>query len=64
MRRFYSTRGTGNHLQLNFRNHRKIVIVDGHTGWLGGLNVGDEYLGRDKRIGTWRDTHLLGPDEA
>ncbi len=63
VRRFHSTRGTGNRLQLNFRNHRKIVIVDGHTGWLGGLNVGDEYLGRDQRIGAWRDTHLrmFGP---
>ncbi|NMG03065.1 cardiolipin synthase [Azoarcus taiwanensis] len=63
VRRFHSTRGTGNRLQLNFRNHRKIVIVDGHTGWLGGLNVGDEYLGRDNRIGAWRDTHLrmFGP---
>lgn len=58
VRRFHSTRGTGNRFQLNFRNHRKIVIVDGHTGWLGGLNVGDEYLGRDPRIGAWRDTHL------
>ncbi len=58
VRRFHSTRGSGNRFQLNFRNHRKIVIVDGHSGWLGGLNVGDEYLGRDTRIGAWRDTHL------
>lgn len=58
VRSFHSTRGSGNRFQLNFRNHRKIVIVDGHTGWLGGLNVGDEYLGRDERIGAWRDTHL------
>ena len=56
--RFHSTRGSGNRFQLNFRNHRKIVIVDGHQGWIGGLNVGDEYLGRDKRFGAWRDTHL------
>lgn len=58
VRRFHSTRGTGNRFQLNFRNHRKIVITDGRFGWLGGLNVGDEYLGRDPRIGPWRDTHL------
>jgi cardiolipin synthase len=45
-------------LQLNFRNHRKIVVVDGKTAFLGGLNVGDEYLGRDVRYGAWRDTHL------
>lgn len=44
--------------QLNFRNHRKIVISDGDTAFLGGLNVGDEYLGRDQRFGGWRDTHM------
>ena len=45
-------------LQLNFRNHRKIVISDGKVALIGGLNVGDEYLGRDQRFGEWRDTHL------
>ena len=45
-------------LQLNFRNHRKIVVADGHAAFIGGLNVGDEYLGRDQRFGAWRDTHL------
>lgn len=45
-------------LQINFRNHRKVVVVDGRAGWVGGLNVGNEYLGRDPRIGPWRDTHL------
>ncbi len=45
-------------LQLNFRNHRKIVISDGKTAFIGGLNVGDEYLGRDQKFGEWRDTHL------
>ncbi len=44
--------------QLNFRNHRKIVVSDGKTAFIGGLNVGDEYMGRDKRYGDWRDTHL------
>jgi cardiolipin synthase A/B len=44
--------------QLNFRNHRKIVVSDGRTAFIGGLNVGDEYLGRDQRYGGWRDTHL------
>lgn len=56
--RFHSTRGPGNRFQINFRNHRKIVVVDGEQGWLGGLNVGDEYLGKHERIGPWRDTHL------
>ena len=55
---FGSTRGSGNRFQLNFRNHRKIVVVDGVEGWVGGHNVGDEYLGRDPEIGPWRDTHL------
>ncbi|RZA15896.1 MAG: cardiolipin synthase, partial [Lysobacteraceae bacterium] len=45
-------------LRLNFRNHRKVVVVDGLRAWVGGLNVGDEYLGRDPRLGHWRDTHL------
>lgn len=45
-------------LQMNFRNHRKIVVIDGNEAFLGGLNVGDEYLGRSKRFGAWRDTHL------
>lgn len=45
-------------LQLNFRNHRKIVVSDGKVALIGGLNVGDEYMGRDQRFGEWRDTHL------
>jgi cardiolipin synthase len=44
--------------QINFRNHRKLVIVDNDIAFVGGLNVGDEYLSRDKKIGRWRDTHL------
>ncbi|KIL39470.1 cardiolipin synthase [Gordoniibacillus kamchatkensis] len=44
--------------RLNYRNHRKIVVVDGKVGFLGGINIGDEYLGRDPHLGYWRDTHL------
>ncbi len=44
--------------RINFRNHRKIVVVDGHIGFLGGLNVGVEYLGESERFDQWRDTHL------
>ncbi|MBY9080596.1 cardiolipin synthase [Paenibacillus sp. HN-1] len=44
--------------RLNYRNHRKIVVVDGRIGYFGGLNIGDEYLGRDPKIGYWRDTHF------
>ena len=43
---------------INLRSHRKIVIVDGQVGFTGGMNVGDEYLGRDPFFGEWRDTHL------
>lgn len=43
---------------LNYRNHRKLVIIDGTTGYLGGINVGDEYLSRNPKYGFWRDTHL------
>ncbi|MGY4691248.1 cardiolipin synthase [Salibacterium sp. K-3] len=45
-------------LRLNYRNHRKVVVIDGRTGYLGGFNVGDEYLGLNPRFGYWRDTHL------
>ncbi|MBL9058658.1 MAG: hypothetical protein JNK88_01355 [Mangrovicoccus sp.] len=58
VRNFHSIRQPRSRLQLNFRNHRKIVIVDGETGFVGGLNVGDEYMGRDPTFGHWRDTHL------
>jgi cardiolipin synthase len=60
---FNTTQGRRNRFQLNFRNHRKIVVVDGKTAWIGGHNVGDEYLGLNKKIGDWRDTHtrLQGP---
>lgn len=45
-------------LRLNYRNHRKLVIVDGKTGYLGGFNVGNEYLGLDPKFGYWRDLHI------
>ena len=55
---FGTNRRWWSRLQLNFRNHRKIVVVDGREAFLGGLNVGDEYLGEVSSIGAWRDTHL------
>ncbi|GAA0285313.1 cardiolipin synthase [Rhodovulum strictum] len=63
---FHSLRRPHSRFQVNFRNHRKIVVVDGREGFLGGHNVGDEYVGRDARIGRWRDTHLAlsGPAVA
>lgn len=44
--------------RINYRNHRKIVVADGKHAWVGGHNVGVEYLGEDKRFGHWRDTHV------
>ena len=55
---FHSRKGIGNRFQLNFRNHRKTVVVDGRVAWVGGHNVGVEYLGKDPRIGHWRDVHV------
>lgn len=62
-RPFHSRKGSGNRFQLNFRNHRKTVVVDGKVAWIGGHNVGDEYMGLDPDFGHWRDTHvrLEGP---
>ena len=43
---------------VNYRNHRKLVIIDGRVGFIGGNNIGDEYLGKNRKFGYWRDTHL------
>ena len=45
--------------KVNYRNHRKITIVDGEVGFVGGLNIGDEYLGKSQKFGFWRDTHMM-----
>ena len=58
MQSFQTTRGSGNRFQLNFRNHRKIVVTDGYIGWVGGHNVGDAYVGKTTRFKGWRDTHM------
>ncbi|MCT4607228.1 MAG: cardiolipin synthase [Marinisporobacter sp.] len=50
--------------KLNYRNHRKIIVIDGKIGFLGGLNIGDEYLGKDPHLGFWRDSHLKVEGEA
>ncbi|WP_449354973.1 cardiolipin synthase [Virgibacillus natechei] len=44
--------------KINYRNHRKLAIIDGKVGYIGGFNIGDEYLGQKKKFGYWRDTHL------
>ncbi|GAB3628557.1 cardiolipin synthetase [Pandoraea terrae] len=47
-----------NRFQLNFRNHRKIVVIDGNEAFIGGHNVGNEYLGEKPPLAPWRDTHI------
>ena len=56
-------RGVASRFIVNYRNHRKTLIVDGKLGFTGGMNVGDEYLGLNPRLGAWRDTcvALRGP---
>ncbi|KRU17708.1 cardiolipin synthase [Bacillus pumilus] len=44
--------------RLNMRNHRKITVIDGKIGYIGGFNVGDEYVGKKGRFGIWKDYHL------
>jgi cardiolipin synthase len=60
---FRTSRGMRNRFQINFRNHRKIVIADGHVAYVGGFNIGDEYMGRHPKLGPWRDTmvEVRGP---
>lgn len=45
-------------LRINYRNHRKIAVIDGKIGYVGGFNIGKEYIGLDPKFGHWRDTHL------
>ena len=60
---FRTAQGWRHSLQLNFRNHRKIVVVDGKVALVGGMNIADKYLGLSPLYGSWRDTHvaLQGP---
>ncbi len=45
-------------IRANYRTHRKIMIIDGKEAYMGGFNIGDEYLGKNKKFGYWRDTHM------
>jgi cardiolipin synthase len=45
-------------IQINLRNHRKVVVADGRVAFTGGMNIGDEYLGRGRLFNWWRDTFL------
>lgn len=44
--------------RLNYHLHRKIVVIDQQIGYIGGFNIGDQYLGTVPKFGYWRDTHL------
>lgn len=55
---FFPSKLRNINLKLNYRNHRKLVVIDGRIGYLGGFNIGNEYLGKVKKFGKWRDTHL------
>lgn len=45
-------------LYINHRNHRKMVVIDGKIGYIGGMNIGKEYIGEDKRVTPWCDKHI------
>ncbi|MCL2050331.1 MAG: cardiolipin synthase [Lachnospiraceae bacterium] len=52
------------HLRINYRNHRKIVVIDSRVAYIGGFNVGREYIGKNENFGYWRDSHLRIDGEA
>jgi cardiolipin synthase len=55
---FNSTKGWRNRFQLNFRNHRKLLVVDGDVAFVGGMNIGNEYVDLDSELTPWRDTQI------
>lgn len=55
---FFKTKFKVINFKLNYRNHRKLAIIDGQIGYIGGFNLGNEYLGENDTFGYWRDTHL------
>ncbi len=56
---FRTGRGWRGRTRLNFRNHRKIVVVDGKRCWTGGHNVSNTYISKNPKFGHWRDTHIV-----
>jgi cardiolipin synthase A/B len=63
---FYTLHPRRNRFFLNLRNHRKLQIIDGASAWVGGMNIGREYQGRDPEVGDWHDLQmrLSGPAVA
>lgn len=66
VRPFHITERRSRRLQINFRNHRKITVIDGKIAFFGGHNIGDAYMGRRPGFSPWRDTHvsIKGPSIA
>lgn len=48
----------------NYRDHRKILVIDGHTAFTGGINLADEYINREVRFGHWKDTAIMVQGDA
>ncbi|RXD25270.1 cardiolipin synthase, partial [Acinetobacter baumannii] len=51
-------------LRMNNRNHRKIAIIDGHTAFTGGINIGDEYINGYEKHGHWKDASIMIKGDA
>ncbi len=49
---------------MNNRDHRKITVIDGKVGFIGGINISDEYINKKERFGHWKDTGLMFKDRA
>lgn len=49
---------------LNYRDHRKILVIDGNTAFTGGINLADEYINEVERFGHWKDTGIMIKGEA
>lgn len=56
---FFKPRIRHLYFRINYRNHRKIAVIDNEIGYIGGFNIADEYLGKSKKFGYWRDTQLI-----
>ncbi|TWT83225.1 putative cardiolipin synthase YwiE [Planctomycetes bacterium CA13] len=64
VRAFNTRQGFANRFQINFRNHRKLIVIDGKRAMVGGLNVGNEYIGTASWVTRWRDTAILIQGDA
>lgn len=51
-------------IRMNNRDHRKITVIDGHTGFTGGINLADEYINEIERFGHWKDASIMLKGDA